>query len=1785
MAEQKKLEALKRERAQLRTSFTNTKKSIENLLQDKDVASRREKLLAQLDLLTLRMEGISDKDAKIAELLYSEDSEVENNVLEEEQNKVDMYQLEFFNCKKLIDNEVVLSMDQSSASSSYQGSRVHKQYKLPMLQLKKFDGTLKDWLPFWSQFNKIDQDPTLPDVDKMGYLSMSMVPGSPAEKLVQSYPATGDMYASVVIALKARFGRKDLLTEFYIRELLKIVIQNTKMKLSVTDLYDKLQCHLRNLNTLGVSAENCASILMPLVSSCLPEHLLQIWERNSVPAVASTEQNPTSKEYLDSLLNFLKVEVEGAQKMELAKSGFGLVSAASTTPAKPTHSLKRDHRYDYKPPEFKSNVPTAAGLVNTPKTEFRDACIFCSGKHLSQDCRKTLTVEQRRMLVREKQVCFCCLKPGCRAVKCRNRPKCGKCSKSHFDLLCPDLDSKTSSGLASMCRNTVLLRTVVVKVKSNTGNNWKYARLIYDSGSQQSYVLSKTTTELGYEPCGIEVIQHALFGGTITKPVKHNIYQLFLCSLDDKFECTLDVYDQTEICSSIPTVPTGPWLGELARKNIHLTDLEYPTTEIEILIGSDFEGKLLTGRREELTSGLVAIETQLGWTLSGKLPTLSGNLESSLATTLVTSMFCKDVSVSDLWSLDVLGINDPLERASKAEMAEETERHFLSTVQVVDGRFEIRLPFKGNHLPISDNYKSAQKRLETTVSKLERDGWRDAYQRVLYDWEERGVVERVPEDEAHLINVYLPHRHVIKLGSTTPVRPVFDASAHEGNKPCLNECLEKGPNLLEKIPSCLARFRQKKIGISSDIEKAFLQISVHKEDRNFLGFLWKDSDNKLITMRHCRVVFGVCSSPFLLEACLHLHLENTLELCKDGSLPYPLEMIKTLRNSFYVDNCLTSVDTMEEASKFIEVASSVMEQRKFILRGWELSGEETGKPSNVLGLLWDKKDDTLSINIENLTSMSVEKVTKKVILSAAHRIFDPIGIVSAFVLIPKILLQQAWESKVSWNEELSEEIAERFCQWLKQVPLISQVKVPRCVAGSNHPNNGWSLHIFCDASKVAYAALVLLRVELEDKVTVQLLSCKSRVAPIGKNKSGMTIPRLELMAATIATRLYRLTVEDFSLSNVKSTFWTDATTVLAWIKRSDPWNVFVTNRVKEIRETTDVSQWRHVPGHENPADLPSRGCMMKKLLENNWWEGPSWLRQSPECWPEGGETASEDEVMREIKKTVVSSMIVSDNTDKDVGWYHNYFSDYNKMIRLVAWVCRFLANCKVLKHERTKGELTAQEFVAAEHKVWLWVQKESFCDKDESKLKSLLPFVDEDGLIRIKTKVSNREDTTDFCFPIVLPDSHPVVERLILSYHRENCHAGIQILLSIIRQRFWILKGRKTVRSVIHKCVPCKRYTTKRLESIPTPLPMNRVRDAKVFEVSGCDLAGPLYVKSDKGTTKVWIVLFTCAVYRAVRLELVSSLSTHSFLEAFSRFCSRNGRCKIMYSDQGSNFTGFDAACEKLDWSAITQYSSARRVEWRFNPPSSPWWGGWWERLIGILKGMLRRVLGHAFLSYESLLTLLSECERVINNRPLTYMSDDATDLAVLTPAMFLHELEETGVPEHDLIHGSVLRRQYKHQRELKVQLRKRFKLEYLGQLKLLSTNKKTHHLKLGDIVFIGDDNCKRADWPLGRVMELIPGVDGEVRVVHVRTQNGILVRPIQRLYPLEFSCNVDNLLPTIQDIPTEVQDIDSSIPPAVVQPGIVHPTNTLDVDVTQPNPIHSTRHGRSIRKPTRLDL
>jgi hypothetical protein len=258
-----------------------------------------------------------------------------------------------------------------------------------------------------------------------------------------------------------------------------------------------------------------------------------------------------------------------------------------------------------------------------------------------------------------------------------------------------------------------------------------------------------------------------------------------------------------------------------------------------------------------------------------------------------------------------------------------------------------------------------------------------------------------------------------------------------------------------------------------------------------------------------------------------------------------------------------------------------------------------------------------------------------------------------------------------------------------------------------------------------------------------------------------------------------------------------------------------------------------------------------------------------------------------------------------------------------------------------------------------------------------------------------------------------------------------------LREKFWILRGRKTIRSVINKCLKCKRYQAKNARVQETCLPEDRVRSASVFEVVGIDLAGPLFLKDGQ---KVWIVLFTCAVYRAVHLELVCTLSTAGFMSALGRFIARRGRPEIIYSDNGLNFVGADNLFKKINWEKISVDCSIQRIRWKFIPPSAAWWGGWWERLIRMIKNLLRRTLDRTCLDYEQLLTVLCDCEAVLNSRPLTYVSDDVEDLIPLTPAMFLQERQQVGVPDIDELDRRCFTKDYRRVQFVKQQLRERFR-------------------------------------------------------------------------------------------------------------------------------------------------
>lgn len=688
---------------------------------------------------------------------------------------------------------------------------------------------------------------------------------------------------------------------------------------------------------------------------------------------------------------------------------------------------------------------------------------------------------------------------------------------------------------------------------------------------------------------------------------------------------------------------------------------------------------------------------------------------------------------------------------------------------------------------------------------------------------------------------------------------------------------------------------------------------------------------------------------------------------------------------------------------------------------------------------------------------------------------------------------------------------------IQQLGHLASVEIPRCMKGKDFDDEStMQIHVFNDASQFAYATEAFLRMETKGNVSVQLIQAKTRIAPIKK----MTIPRLELMACLLGIRLMS-SLKDTCLAEAPCYYWTDSTTALAWISRNDEWGTFVGNRVREIVGSSNSQQWFHVPGIQNPADLPSRGCSPKELLESKWWEGPDWLKLPQNQWPNEKFETDEEKVNKEKKKASVISTSNTVTVTNDP-WFAQRPS-HMLNLSVLAWIQRFKNNClaQIRKLDRQVGSLTIHEVRSAEIIMVKLVQLQVF-PKDAEFIEGLRVQRHPDHqLYFVQTKIMNRQDVGRFKQPWLLPHSHPVVDKIIEEEHKQSGHAGAQFLIARLRERYWIIRNRKAVQRVIRKCVICKRYQ-KNTTTVPmAALPENRVKDAKVFEVSGIDLAGPLFLKD---STKVWVVIFTCAIYRAVHIESVESINTEQFILALFRFISRCGRISIIYTDNGKNFVKSASLFGKLNWKQIQEATNIHRIQWIFNPPASPWWGGFWERLVRTLKEYLRKILGQNKLNKVQLDTSLQFVESLMNSRPLTYVNEDSDDLIPLTPAAFIRDIETSEFPEIQVLNDEHFRQRHKELVTIKEELRSRFRSEYLGQLVQRSKPTQDIEFKVGDIVLVVDDTRKRLEWPMARIIELIPGNDDKIRVAKIRTKNGELTRSLQRLVHLEVRTNEINI-------------------------------------------------------------
>ncbi|XP_062541389.1 uncharacterized protein LOC134209417 [Armigeres subalbatus] len=706
---------------------------------------------------------------------------------------------------------------------------------------------------------------------------------------------------------------------------------------------------------------------------------------------------------------------------------------------------------------------------------------------------------------------------------------------------------------------------------------------------------------------------------------------------------------------------------------------------------------------------------------------------------------------------------------------------------------------------------------------------------------------------------------------------------------------------------------------------------------------------------------------------------------------------------------------------------------------------DTEKAIKTLGVRWEPKPDKLSFEIASIDPTSAP--TKRTILSGVSKHFDPLGITSPVVIRAKILLQELWLQPCGWDDEIPDPVNEKWTSYCSDLAKLSSYAVDRYVF---LPNSTYELHTFADASEQAYGACTFARsISSKGQIRVHLIAANSRVAPLKR----LSIPRLELSAAVLAARLHAKILEALDMAISASYFWSDSSVTLEWL-RSSPhvWKTFIANRVSEIQTTTHGSQWNHVAGTHNPADLITRGMKVDEFLSSDLWQhGPFWLSLHRENWPTTTNANNHsDEV---LERRVMVAAVQNRPTVNDI---FLRTTSYQRLLRITAYCLRFINACRQRESsDRPEGStvLTVEELSMSRKKLVKLAQTDSFGEEirelgrgktvsKRSNLRLLSPFLDSDGIIRVGGRLNLSEQPYHTKHPILLPSSHPFTRSVAIDYHNKLLHGGGRVTLAEMRQVYWPIQGRRLMNSIMRNCFRCIRASPTPATQQTGQLPQRRITPSKPFTVTGVDYAGPVYLERQSGE--------------------------------IATICATVG------------------------------------IKWHMIPPKAPHFGGLWEAAVKTAKKHLRKQLGNIALSFEDMSTILAQIEACMNSRPLTPMTEIPDDLAILTPSHFLIGSSLFALPETDVT--TIPLNRLDHYQKLQERVQKFWYLwctDYLHELqKEAKQSTPITAYQPGRMVILVDESLPPVRWPLARITATHPGSDGLIRVVTLRTSKGIIRRP-----------------------------------------------------------------------------
>ena len=1599
--------------------------------------------------------------------------------------------------------------------------------KLPEFKINKFNGEQLKWLAFKNIFTTIIHNrDDISDVVKFTFLLDSLT--GKASDAIGTINLSAEGYESAWRNLMKVYDKPKAISQANIIGLFNLPKCSKDSPQELRTLINQLTSHIVSLNAMDFKTDRMSELLIiNIIINCVHSSLETEFNKT-----LTVDEIPR----LENLITFLEKEC----------SNLEIRIHEPTRTIVPTQFIKQ------KP--FHRIQPTRTMVATSNFNKFSNSTFPCNvckqSGHSTYQCELLLKLPIKERIKKVSHLCANCFSPQHTTSNCKSQHGCKVCGSRHNTVLhqhvTNDITSNnnynttqptTSAHCATeIIPKQVLLSTAVVLLKSA---NHKYieCRALLDSGSQSNFISSNLAKKLGIHCQSVNI---PVSGINNTKSEITEKIVTILKSRVTNYNKSLEFLVIPAITNNLPAQFVDISLWNIP-KQYKLADpgFNYPSP-IDLLIGAELFFTILQSQEIIIQEHLPRLhKTQFGWIVAGKIHMTSQLTQSfaSFSCSEESDDECINAKLQRFWELE--SIPNQTFLTSEEQQAEE---HFTKTHRRENnGRYIVRLPMKQSTNNLGESRPQAEKRFHYLERKLDKDpSLKLEYQKFMNEYLDLGHMVEVDEnkDPVSQKSYYLPHHAVIKLSSsTTKTRVVFDASANSTSNLSLNDILLVGPTIQNDLFSIMIRSRKYQLLFTADIPKMYRQINVDRRDTHLQRILWRNKSHEPIkTFELTTVTYGTASAPFLATRSLK-------QLALDEGYKFPIAA-EIILNDFYVDDVITGADTLQELNEKRKQLNDILALGGFQLHKWSSNsrnflnsipinqreelkchGLSQTEAIKTLGLYWQPLTDKLLLNISTLNDNP--SFTKKAVLSDISKLFDPLGLVAPVVINGKIFMQSLWQHKIEWKDEISDELKEQWLMLRIDLPALNDISFNRCCLVQN-PTKVQLLG-FADASEKAFGCCVYIRSKNNDnEVSIHLLTSKSRVAPIQTE----SIPRLELCAALLLSQLIEKVVTAMNISFDDIILWSDSTITLSWMLiEPQKLKTFIANRVSKIQliQTKLNIVWKHVCSEDNPADIVSRGICTKEYSTcKKWWHGPSFLLKHENMWPEM--TIIKNAItLPELKSEATTVMTLSTDRAEEFSVITK-FSNYQRMINVTAFILRFIRNCRSndkLKRSQSlvcQESLTTDELSNAKLKLVKLVQETSFkLDikilqrngelPHNSRIKSLHPFIDSNGIIRVGGRLANATINYDTKHQMLLPYDHHFTRTLFIHTHIQQFHAGPQLLLSTIRNQFWPIKGKHIAHNTYRNCILCSKFRPSTLHQLMGNLPANRVTPDRPFSTTGVDLSGPYNIKQKyqrKDTQmKAYIANFVCFVTKGTHLEIVLDLTAESFIQALKRFIARRLHPTSIYSDNATNFHGEhniimaqQSLLKDQDQDLITNFCASQNLQWKFIPARSPHFGGLWESSVKSFKSHFKKVINDTALTYEEMLTLINQIEAILNSRPITPMSSNPNDPLPLTPAHLmmggpitaLYEKSLINIPDNRLTNWQKLNKMVQS-------FWNRYHKEYLNTLQQRHKWKSpTDNLNLGDIVLIYEENTPTNKWPIGRIVTLYPGTDGIVRAAEVRT-------------------------------------------------------------------------------------